>query len=122
MKPGVLIPEPADVFLFASLLHHLQYWVILDFEKYFPDIGKHVLLMLSVFSSNCPCEQHCSSYMLVKNMKSRTRTRLTDEYLVRCVQVATKRTKPDILKADKKQCHIPLLTEFVKQNYEILIM
>jgi hypothetical protein len=60
--------------------------------------------MSSVFGSNWRCEQLSS---LMKNVKSRTRTRLADEHLEGCMRIATTEIKPDIERLLKqKQCQM----------------
>jgi hypothetical protein len=49
--------------------------------------------MSSVFGSNCRCEQ---LFSLMENVKSRAKTRFTDEHLDGCVRIATTEIKPDI--------------------------
>jgi hypothetical protein len=58
--------------------------------------------MSSVFGN--VCEQMSS---LMKNVKSRTRTRLTDEHLEGCMRIATTEIKRDIERLLKhEQCQI----------------
>jgi hypothetical protein len=60
--------------------------------------------MSSVSVSNYRCEQ---LFSLMKNVKSRTMTHLTDEHLEGCMRIATAEVKPDIERTFKqKQCQI----------------
>jgi hypothetical protein len=56
------------------------------------DIGKHALIISSALGSTFCCKQ---LYSLMKNIKSRIRMNLTDEYLEGCILIATE-IKPDI--------------------------
>jgi hypothetical protein len=56
--------------------------------------------MPSVFGSNYRCEH---VFSLMKNVNSRTATRLTNEHFERCMQIATADVKPDILKQKQFQ-------------------
>jgi hypothetical protein len=68
--------------------------------------------MSSVFVSNYRCEQ---LFSLMNNVKSRTRTRLTDEHLEGCMRIAMTQIKPDTDRLIKqKQClNISLMADFV---------
>lgn len=81
---------------------------LLDFySKYvsitdFPKIRDHALKTISLFGSTYTCEQLFSR---MKNMKSKTRTRITDVHLENSLRIATSNIKPDIDKLVKnKQC------------------
>lgn len=81
---------------------------LLDFySKYvsitdFPKIRDHALKTVSLFGSTYTCEQLFSR---MKNMKSKMRTRLTDEHLENSLRIATSNIKTDIDKLVKnKQC------------------
>jgi hypothetical protein len=78
-------------------------------------IRKHVLLMSSVFGSSYRCEQ---LFSIMKNVRSRTRTRLTDEHLDGCMRIATTEIKR-ILKDYCRKSSAKYLTmiEFVTENY-----
>jgi hypothetical protein len=73
--------------------------------------------MSSVFDSKHLCEQ---LFSLMKNVKSRTRTRLTEEYLEGCMRIATSEIEYDIERLLKqKQCQIfhswlALLTKIIE--------
>jgi hypothetical protein len=56
--------------------------------------------MSSVFGSNYRCEQ---LFSLIKNVKSKTRTRLTDQHLQGCMRIATTEIKPDTEKLIKQK-------------------
>jgi hypothetical protein len=93
----------------------LQYCIILCDEKYFPDIRKDVLLVPSVFGSNYRCGQ---LYSLMKNVRSRSRTRLTDEHLEGCVRIATTEIKQSkYINQAKAGSNVLLMADFVKENY-----
>jgi hypothetical protein len=58
--------------------------------------------MSSVSGSKYRCEQ---LFRLMKNVRSRTKTRLTDEHLGGCMRIATTEIKPDFERLLKlKQC------------------
>jgi hypothetical protein len=66
-------------------------------------IRKHVLLMSSVFGSDYRCEQ---LFSWMQNVKSRSRTRLTDEHLEGCTRMATTGIITDAERLLKQnQCH-----------------
>lgn len=72
-------------------------------DKYL-GIRKNALFMSSIFGSTYICEQFFSK---MKNMKSKTRTRLTDRHLEETLRIATTQIKPDIETLIKqKQCQI----------------
>jgi hypothetical protein len=56
--------------------------------------------MLLVFDSTSRCKQLLS----VLNVKSRTRTRLTDEHLEGCMRVATAGIEPGIERLLRQMC------------------
>lgn len=81
---------------------------LLDFyAKYvdqnsFPEIRKHAQKMMSLFGSTYVCEQLFSR---MKNVKSKTRSRVTDAHLEGSLRVATTKIKPNIDTLVKnKQC------------------
>jgi hypothetical protein len=63
-----------------------------------------MFLKPSVFSSNYRCEQ---LFSLMKDTKSRTKTRLTDEHLEGCMQIATTEIGSDIeMLRNENRCQI----------------
>jgi hypothetical protein len=54
----------------------------------------------------------------MKNVKSKTRTRLTDEHLEGCVRMATTEIKTDI--QAEAVSNISLMNNFVKENDRII--
>jgi hypothetical protein len=65
---------------------------------------KNVLLMPSVFGSYCQCEQ---LFSLMKNVKSRSGTCLTDEHSVGNMLITVAGIKPDVERSLKpKQCQM----------------
>jgi hypothetical protein len=67
-------------------------------------MGKHVLLMSSVFGSNYCCKQ---LFGLKKNVKSRPKMFLNDEHVEGCMRIATREIKPDTERLLKqKHCQI----------------
>jgi hypothetical protein len=92
-----------------SNMTQLHYHTVLPVgydEKWLPDIRKYTFLMPSVFGGTCRCEQ---LYSLVKNVKSRTRKRLTDERLVGCTRIPTE-IKHDIEKITQSKSIFKYLT------------
>jgi hypothetical protein len=56
----------------------------------------------------------------MKNVKSRTRTRLTDEHLEECTRIATTEIKAHLESLNKQAkavINISLMTDFVKESY-----
>jgi hypothetical protein len=68
---------------------------------------------MPVISSDYRCDQ---LFNLIKNVKSRTRTRLTDDHLHGYMRIATeiKRDSERLLK--QKHCQM-IMTDFVKETY-----
>jgi hypothetical protein len=77
VKLGVLNPRPADVFCVAHVYIFFLLYHVTPHDEEFPDFREHVISMLSLFSSRYRHEQPFES---MKNVKSRTRTRLADEH------------------------------------------
>jgi hypothetical protein len=72
-------------------------------QKY-PKIRKHALLMPPVFGSTYHCEQFFS---LMKNVKSRIRTCLTDENFQECMNITKREIQADIDGLSKqRQCQV----------------
>lgn len=73
-------------------------------EEKYPQIRKHALFMSSIFGSTYVCEQLFSQ---MKNVKSKIRTRLTDQHLEDTLRIATTGILPDIEALVKqKQCQV----------------
>lgn len=67
------------------------YFIYIDMNT-FPQIHSHALKMVSLFESTYFCEQHFSR---MKNVKSNTRTKITNTHLENLLEVATSYIKAD---------------------------
>lgn len=97
--PGTLQMESCEIRCDAQLKEKFHqvgleefYKTYLDKEKY-PAIYKHALAMISLFGNTYVCEQLFSR---MKHIKSKERTRITDEHLENCLRLATTSVEIDI--------------------------
>jgi hypothetical protein len=72
---------------------YIGYCVNLYGANYFPDVGKHVLLMSSVFGSNDRCDQ---LHSLMNYVKSKTRMHLPNKHMEGCMRIIAAEIEPDI--------------------------
>ena len=88
-----------DTFLTCKLAH---FYASLPKEN-FPNLKTHALKMLTVFGSTYICEQ---TFSRMKQLKSPTRSRLTDEHLHQLLRLTTTKMEPDIdLLVSQMQAH-----------------
>jgi hypothetical protein len=88
------------VILYDEQWLHICTTVILCDEQWLLDKRKHISLLSSVFGSSYSSEQ---MFGLIKNVKSRTKTHLSEEHLVGCMRIATTEINPDTEKLTKQK-------------------
>ena len=70
----------------------------------FPNLSQHALKFISLFGSTYSCEQ---LFSMMKNVKSKSRSLLTDNHLSGVLRIATSSTRADIdTLCKQKQCQI----------------
>lgn len=93
----------SDVFLKSRSLSHINYWNLLNEEKY-PCLWRCAAYLTTFFGSTYLYE---TTFFTMNVIKTKRRSRLTDEHLTSCVRIAISNYKPQYEKLAKDiQCHV----------------